>query len=285
MNFKNLKSVSTITGFLCLCVLCAGLFHSARYMGWLAQDSGLPGTIARTVYGPDVRQEITRLKHVKMVTPDIPPVTVLCYHEVTPERENDCMNVKPEVLRRHIREFKKAGYTFVSIDDLLQHSANSTLLPKKAVLITFDDGYADNYNYAYPVLREEQVPAAFFVVSSTIGRNNRMTENELREMQANGMKIGSHTVNHENLTTMSGTEIDYEMRESKKSLEKILGKPVRALAYPAGKVNHTVLDRVKKYYDIAFLASVTEQKQTMYTLQRYGVFCWNEHIESIFRNR
>ena len=283
MSFKERKTIFLITGILCI---CTGLFSFARYMGWLAQDSGLLATIARTVYGPDVRQEMARLKHVREVSPEIPPVTVLCYHEVTPDRVNDCMNVKPEILRRHIREFKEAGYVFIHVGDLQKFSAGLAPLPGKAVLITFDDGYADNYNYAYPVLREEQVPGTFFVVSGTIGNNNRMTAGQLREMQTNGMKIGSHTANHENLTDMTREEIDFELRASKNSLEEILGEPISALAYPTGKVNEVVLDRAKTYYDMAFVASVSpETKQTMYTLQRYGVFNWNRHIESIFKNR
>lgn len=283
MSFKKCKSEYIIAGFLCL---CAALFHTTHYMGWLVQDSSLLGVIARSIYGPDVRQEIARLKHVKIISPEIPLITGLCYHEVTPDRKNDSMNVKPEIFRRHIREFKEAGYTFIDIGDLRKNATGSASLPEKAVFIAFDDGYADNYNYAYPILREERVTATFFVVSGSIGKANRMTPDELREMQTNGMKIGSHTVNHENLTNMSKEEIDFELRASKKALEKILGKPVYALAYPAGKVNEAVLDKAKKYYDMAFLASVSaEKKQTMYTLQRYGVFSWNEHIESIFKNR
>ena len=284
--FSKKSNSTVIKGLICFCVLCAGLFHLARYMGWLAQNPGVPGTIARSVYGPDVQPEMARLKHVKEVSPEIPPITALCYHEVTPKRENDCMNVKPEVLRRHIREFKKAGYTFIHVGDLQKYAAGAAPLPEKALLISFDDGYADNYKYAYPVLQEEQVPGTFFVVSSTVGKDNRMTAGQLREMLAKGMKIGSHTVNHENLTGMSTQEIDFEMRTSKEVLEKILGEPVCAVAYPAGKVNKAVLDKAKTCYEMAFVASVKpDVKQTMYTLQRYGVFNWNEHIESIFRNR
>ena len=283
MPFKKLKTEFLITGFLCISI---GLFSFARYMGWLAQDTGLLATIARTVCGPDVRREMARLKHVKDISPEVPAITALCYHEVTPGRENDCMNVKPEVFRRHIREFKEAGYVFIHVGDLQNLAAGLAQLPGKALLITFDDGYADNYHYAYPVLREEQVPGTFFVVSSTIGKENRMTAGQLLEMQANGMMIGSHTVNHENLTGMSAKEIDFELRTSKETLEKILGKPVCALAYPTGKVNETVLDKAKSYYDMAFVAVVRQEtKQTMYTLQRYGVFNWNKHIESIFRNK
>ena len=126
----------------------------------------------------------------------------------------------------------------------------------------------------------------FFVVSSTVGNVNRMTADELREMQANGMAIGSHTVNHESLAGMADAEIEFEMRRSREALEKLLGRPVYALAYPEGKVDKAVLDKVGKYYEMAFLASVApEKKQTLYTLQRYGVFSWNDRIESIFRNR
>ncbi len=283
MPSKKNKTELIIIGFLCICI---GLFSFARYMGWLAQDSGLLPMIARTVYGPDVRQEMARLKHAKDISPGIPHITSLCYHEVTPDREDDCMNVKPEDLRRHIREFKEAGYVFIHVGDLQNYAAGLAPLPEKALLITFDDGYADNYNYAYPVLREEQVPGTFFVVSSTIGKENRMTAVQLREMQANGMKIGSHTVTHDSLSNMSAKEVDFELRASRETLESILGEPVFALAYPGGKVNETVLDKAKSRYEMAFVAAVRpETKQTMYTLQRYGVFSWNKHIESIFRNR
>ena len=81
-------------------------------------------------------------------------------------------------------------------------------------------------------------------------------------------------------------EVDFELRASRETLESILGEPVFALAYPGGKVNETVLDKAKSRYEMAFVAAVRpETKQTMYTLQRYGVFSWNKHIESIFRNR
>ena len=252
MSLKEFKSEIVVTGIICL---CAGLFSMAHYMGWLEQDYSLLGNLARNLYGPSVRQ-------------------------------GDPLNVSPELFRRHIREFKKAGYTFIDVDDLRQCLAGKASLPEKALLISFDDGYADNYNYAYPILLDEKVSGTFFVVSSTVGNVNRMTADELREMQANGMAIGSHTVNHESLAGMADAEIEFEMRRSREALEKLLGRPVYALAYPEGKVDKAVLDKVGKYYEMAFLASVApEKKQTLYTLQRYGVFSWNDRIESIFRNR
>lgn len=286
MNLKNSKVRVAFIGFICFCAFCAGLFAYAYHTGSPVLESGRLEWIARVVYGPNVRREMARLKHAKELSPDVLPITALCYHEVRPDRGDDCMNVNPEVLRRHIREFREAGFTFIDVGDLRQYEAGSAHPPEKAVLISFDDGYLDNYIYAYPVLREEKVPGTFFVVSSKVGKENRMTADQLKEMQANGMKIGSHTVNHEPLTTMSTEQIDYELRVSRKQLETILGKPVYALAYPTGKVNSTVQSIAKKYYDMAFIASVLpDTKQTRYTLQRYGVFNWNEHIESIFRNR
>lgn len=283
MSLKEFKSEIVVTGIICL---CAGLFSMAHYMGWLEQDYSVLGNLARNLYGPSVRQEMNRLQAVKEISPDIPRITALCYHEVRPDRKRDPLNVSPELFRRHIREFKKAGYTFIDVDDLRQCLAGKASLPEKALLISFDDGYADNYNYAYPILLDEKVSGTFFVVSSTVGNVNRMTADELREMQANGMAIGSHTVNHESLAGMADAEIEFEMRRSREALEKLLGRPVYALAYPEGKVDKAVLDKVGKYYEMAFLASVApEKKQTLYTLQRYGVFSWNDRIESIFRNR
>ena len=89
-----------------------------------------------------------------------------------------------------------------------------------------------------------------------VGKDNRMTANQLKEMQANGMKIGSHTVNHEVLTKMNAEQIDYELRVSREQLKTMLGKPIYALAYPTGYVNSTVQSIAEKYYDMAFIASV-----------------------------
>lgn len=286
MNLKNSKVKVVTIGFICFCAFCAGLFAYAHHTGSPVLESGRLEWIARVVYGPNVRREMARLKHAKELSPDVLPITALCYHEVRPDRGDDFLNLNPEILRRHIREFREAGFTFIDVDDLKQYETGSAQPPEKAVLLSFDDGYADNYLYAYPVLREEKVPGTFFVVSSMVGKENRMTADQLKEMQANGMKIGSHTVNHEPLTNMSTEQIDYELRVSREQLETMLGKPVYALAYPTGKVNSAVLSIAEKYYDIAFIASVLpDTKQTRYTLQRYGVFNWNEHIESIFRNK
>lgn len=283
MFFQKYRFGFSIIAVICL---CAGLFSLARYVGLLELNSSVPGDLARAVYGPDVRREMRRLQTVKETSPGIPAVTVLCYHEVRPDRKDDIFNVHPEIFRRHIREFKEAGYTFIGVGDLLQGMDGKERLPEKAALITFDDGYADNYRYAYPILLQERVPAAFFMVSGAVGRDNRMTADELREMQDSGMVIGSHTVRHENLEGMDDEAIDFELRVSKETLEKVLGKPVYALAYPGGKINKNVQDTAEKYYDMAFVAKVSPEKsQTAYTLQRYGVFNWNDHIESIFRNR
>ena len=177
MSLKRFTTESIVAGIICISV---GLFCGARYMGWLEQDSSPLGNLARFVYGPDVRREMNRLKIVKETTPEIPRITAICYHEVRPDRREDSLNVDPETFRRHIREFKEAGYSFIGVNDLRQYKTGLKNLPEKAAFITFDDGYADNYNYAYPILREEHVPGIFFVVSSTVGGKNRMTASCVR---------------------------------------------------------------------------------------------------------
>ena len=114
---KEFRECLIVTGIICL---CTGLFSMACHVGWLAQDSSLLGTLARSIYGPDVRQEMNRSQLVKETTPEIPRITVLCYHEVRPVRKEkeDLLNVPPEVFRRHIQEFKKAGYKFIDVAGL-----------------------------------------------------------------------------------------------------------------------------------------------------------------------
>ena len=94
MSLKEFKSEIVVTGIICL---CAGLFSMAHYMGWLEQDYSRLGNLARNLYGPSVRQEMNRLQAVKEISPDIPRITALCYHEVRPDRKRDPLNVSPEL--------------------------------------------------------------------------------------------------------------------------------------------------------------------------------------------
>ncbi len=217
-------------------------------------------------------------------TPKVPPITALCYHEVTPARPKDIYNVPPDQFRSHIRQFREQGCHFIDLQDIEEYVKYHKPLPEKPVLIAFDDGYKDNYTYAFPILKEERAKASFFVVSHSIGAKNRMTVSDLKEMAAAGFKIGSHTVNHETLTGMSDKQLDYEFKTSRDELQKLLGIRIYCIAYPCGFANDRVMKEAKKYYDFAFISSVVPNRpQTLFNINRYGVFNWNTRVASIFR--
>ena len=110
---------------------------------------------------------------------------------------------------------------------------------RKLVGITFDDGYADFYDTALPILVELGFKATVFIVTHFTGRERKikdgkhyMTWREVRELPLHGVCIGSHTVTHGKLSTMTPAQVDNELRESKEVIEDKLGAPVESFAYP-----------------------------------------------------
>ena len=112
---------------------------------------------------------------------------------------------------------------------------NLFTLPKKPVLITFDDGWQDNYTNAYKILKKKNVKANIFIAYNYIGQKNCLTWEQIFEMKNSGLiSFGSHTVNHVNLTKLKDDEIKTELTQSKKLLEEKLLQEINCFAYPKG---------------------------------------------------
>ncbi|MCS6861158.1 MAG: polysaccharide deacetylase family protein [Abditibacteriales bacterium] len=107
-------------------------------------------------------------------------------------------------------------------------------LPKRSVVITFDDGHISNYTRAFPLLRARGWTATFFVVTNRVGQSEWLNWLQMREMQRSGMTIGSHTVSHPFLSQLSLQEIRWELEQSKKALEEGLRTPITTFAVPYG---------------------------------------------------
>jgi len=116
----------------------------------------------------------------------------------------------------------------------------------RSLVITFDDGWADNYTNVFPILKEYGLTATVFVVTGFIGKENYMDWNQLREMSGAGISIHSHTVSHKPLAQLSKADIKYELEMSKKTIEDHLGKQVNFLSLPHGVYNKKVLESAQE---------------------------------------
>lgn len=182
--------------------------------------------------------------------PKSPGLPVLCYHKIgspPPGSKLRDLWVTPEKFREQVAWLRANGCTTVLFSDLLKAQKGEKPLPEKAVLITFDDGYENNYAQAYKILKELKAKGNIFVVFNTIGKANlwhnpasepwinMATLEMLKEMLASGViELGSHTMNHPRLDRIPLENAAWEITESKKQLQDALGTEICAFAYPYG---------------------------------------------------
>ena len=176
-------------------------------------------------------------------------VPVLMYHYLSepPAGANIYrvdLSVAPNRFVEHLDALRGAGYTTISLYDLYNHLLAGAPLPARPVVLTFDDGYRDNYFNAFPRLRERGMTATFFVVTDFMdaGREEYITWEMAREMQAAGMYIESHGRDH---TTLQNREADYLVWQALGSQETIqfeLGIAPRFVSYPAGEYDEATIN-------------------------------------------
>ena len=176
-------------------------------------------------------------------------VPILMYHFLSvPPADADIyqqdLSVTPENFEAQLAYLKEAGYTTITLNDLTYHLAGLKPLPEKPIILTFDDGYADNYTHAFPLLQKYGFQASFFLVTQPIDFNDPryMTWDNVIEMHAAGMEFGAHTYRHLDLRGRDVDFLIYEIIGSKEAIEARTQETVRYFVYPAGKYDQTVLD-------------------------------------------
>lgn len=188
-------------------------------------------------------------------------IPILMYHMISSGgySEGGAHRLSPKRFMKQMQYLKNNRYTPITLGDVYRYYSKSlTALPQKPVVITFDDGYADNYENAFPILQDFGFPATVFIVTGYVGKTSAWEENrtrrtlpllgwrEITEMQKNGIGIGSHSVTHRKLSQLERKDMIREVDDSKKEIEDKLGVSVNYFAYPYGDVSEPVRERVRE---------------------------------------
>ena len=218
-------------------------------------------------------------------------VPVLNYNRVNDVDVNE-FTLTVEQFDAQMKYLVDEGYTVISPDELLDAWEGKGTLPKKPVIITFDDGHIDAYKNVYPILQKYNVKATFFIVTDNVNLYpDYLTWQQAREMQASGYAdIESHTLSFKDVTTIvSHDKLWDQIYGSKQAIEWYLKKPAKFLAYPNGKYTVESEDMCKEVgYRATFINSYGlnhKDDKDRYVMQRIPVQGANSHTLLRFQLR
>ncbi len=217
-------------------------------------------------------------------------VPVLNYHQINDTAEN-ALTVKVDQFDHQMQYLADNGYHTITPAEMIDCWERGEQLPDKPVIITFDDGYIDNYDNAFPILKKYNMKATIFLISDYVGQYpNYVTWDKAKEMQDSGLiDLESHTLSHVELTkTESREDTLKQLQGSSEALLYHLKKTAHFIAYPCGSYDDTVEQLTKESgYRAAFtvnygLASPEDQR---FILDRIPIFGCNDHTFLRFQLR
>jgi len=201
----------------------------------------------------------------KCVSEELP---VLMYHgieDTPPDHPLRPWRLSPREFEQQLLTLRQNGYRSIAIEDWWKAAQSNEKVNGRAVLITFDDAFANFLNEAFPLLRKYDFTATVFVPTRYIARTAEwdsdydcldeiMTKRAIRFLSEQGITFGSHSESHPHLTALSPSQLLEELKSSKEKLEDIIGAPVTQIAYPHGDCNDLVVDQaLKAGYEFGFI--------------------------------
>jgi peptidoglycan/xylan/chitin deacetylase (PgdA/CDA1 family) len=172
------------------------------------------------------------------------------------DKIGDYLSIPPDKFKTELDLIEKLGYETVTFQDIVEHH-----IPPKPIMLTFDDGYEDFYQFAFPELQKRNMKAVIYLITSKLNTSDYMTTDQIKEMLPYHIEVGAHTVTHPNLTRLQERELTQEIEESKSFLEQLTGKPVISFCYPGGNYNPHVRSAVEK---AGFLFATTTRRGDAY---------------------
>lgn len=230
-------------------------------------------------------EPINRFEGLTLVN-DNRGIPVLYYHSVKPSEANEVI-ISPDRLRKELQFIKDSGYTSLTISEFNDYIINEKPIPEKSILITFDDGYMDNYTNAFPILKELDMKATIFVITSVIDDGSYYLSSErIKEMSDYGIDIESHTATHSHLNQLTYEEQLKELKDSKEKIESITGKKVLSVAYPYGDLDENSIKAVKEAgYSLAFTTNLgySDREDDPFKLDR--IYVSSRYSMDTFKNQ
>jgi peptidoglycan/xylan/chitin deacetylase (PgdA/CDA1 family) len=224
------------------------------------------------------------LWRVKFRRLDSGKIPTLAFHQVSDSFSWSITRQRVNQFERSIRYLREEGYKSASVTEIT--NANHDKDDKK-VILTFDDGYEDFYRNAFPFLKRYDFTACVFIITGYVGEKSNWDYNwgrykrrhlswpQIIEISKAGFEIGSHTVNHPDLTKIPASYLTHELKVSKQTLEDKLNRRVDILSYPFGRYNRQVQDEAERSgYKGAFGLSLNLKKNKFdsFSIPRKGVY-------------
>lgn len=217
-------------------------------------------------------------------------VPVIMYHRVINKSENEGIYgtyIYENIFRKHLQYLKDKNYTVITFKDLDKIGwRNRFEKGKKYIILTFDDGYKDNYDLAFPILKEFDFKATIFLMGKSAYNEwdvkaggeiefPLMSVEMIKEMQDYGIEFGAHTFNHPKINTLSNEEIEHQIVDVKKPLEEKIGKEIITFAYPYGILNDYAKKMARKAGYTFALATDSGSvclSDDLYQIRRIAIF-------------
>ena len=218
----------------------------------LAEPNGLIGSRTKPAPAQGPQLIVAELSPRKAPVPSGPVtyVPILYYHYIRNnpnprDRLGFTLSTPPAMFRAQMQYLADHGFHVISLHEAVVAVRNHGGLPSRPIVLTFDDGYADFFTAAVPILQSHGFTATSFVISGRMGWGGFMTPSQVATASGMGFTIGAHTVDHVALAAQTPARATWEMKQSKLALEQLLGHPVVDFAYPYGSFNQYDMAQAK----------------------------------------
>ncbi|OSP55305.1 polysaccharide deacetylase family protein [Pseudoruegeria sp. SK021] len=216
-------------------------------------------------------------------------VDILMYHSIS----NDVgpTSITPQVFSNQMEMVAESGIQVISMDQFLVYSLNPNAHSDRAIVLTFDDGFQNFADTAFPILQRHKFRATVFLATDYVGQTDIWEQSNssskkilpwgvVRDLSRNGVVFGSHSVSHADLTLLKPNTLKVELKASKQEIECKIGKACKHFAFPYGRTNDEVNNMVSRYYtsSVGTRFDRTTVGSSVYNLPRLEMFYFN-HLD------